>query len=131
MIYAVIDTNVIVSALISKNPLSATVKVFQAFMERSFRLLINEDIIEEYQNVLSRPKFKISSEQLSAIIAFIREEGIMTSRVHSEEFFPDADDAVFYEVALSKENAYVVTGNLKHFPKTPIVITPAEMLQLL
>jgi len=38
---------------------------------------------------------------------------------------------VFYEVTLSKDNAYLVTGNKKHFPKTPIVVTPAEMLESL
>ena len=38
---------------------------------------------------------------------------------------------VFYEVALSKEDAYLVTGNIKHFPKTPIVVTPAEMIEIL
>ena len=38
---------------------------------------------------------------------------------------------VFYEVALSRDDAYVVTGNLKHFPKKPIVVTPAEMISIL
>jgi len=38
---------------------------------------------------------------------------------------------VFYEVTLSKDNAYLVTGNKKHFPKTPIAVTPAEMLESL
>ena len=44
---------------------------------------------------------------------------------------PDESDRVFYEVALSKEDAYLVTGNQKHFPVTPIVVTPAEMLEIL
>jgi len=38
---------------------------------------------------------------------------------------------VFYEVAMSKENAYLVTGNMKHFPNKPIVVTPAEMVEIL
>ena len=38
---------------------------------------------------------------------------------------------IFYEVALSKEDAYLVTGNTKHFPKKPIVVTPAEMMKIL
>jgi hypothetical protein len=38
---------------------------------------------------------------------------------------------VFYEVALSKDDAYLVTGNTKHFPKKPIVVTPAQMLEIL
>ena len=48
----------------------------------------------------------------------------------SGEIFADKDDRVFYEVALSKEDGYVVTGNTKHFPKSPIVVTPAEMMQI-
>lgn len=44
---------------------------------------------------------------------------------------PDPKDIVFYEVALSKEDAYLVTGNQKHFPKAPIVVTPAEMMEIL
>lgn len=47
------------------------------------------------------------------------------------EQMPDESDRVFYEVALSKDDAYLVTGNQKHFPKSPIVVTPAEMLDIL
>ena len=57
--------------------------------------------------------------------------GISTERVTSFEHFPDPKDVVFYEVALSKDDAYLVTGNKKHFPQTPIVVTPAEMLEIL
>lgn len=44
---------------------------------------------------------------------------------------PDEDDRVFYEVCLSKEDSFLVTGNLKHFPKEPQVITAAEMMEIL
>lgn len=53
--------------------------------------------------------------------------GLRLDPTVSGETFPDSDDRVFYEVALTKDGAYMVTGNLKHFPKTPIVVTPAEM----
>ena len=43
---------------------------------------------------------------------------------------PDPDDVVFYEVALSKESTYLITGNTKHFPKCPIFVTPAEMMSI-
>ena len=52
-------------------------------------------------------------------------------RIISNDYFPDPKDVVFYEVALSKEDAYLVTGNIKHFPKTPIVVTPAELLEIM
>ena len=57
--------------------------------------------------------------------------GVLSDRVESQEYFPDPKDVVFYEVALSKDDAYLVTGNTKHFPKKPIVVTPAEMLEIL
>ena len=44
---------------------------------------------------------------------------------------PDEDDRVFYEVALSEEDSFLVTGNLKHFPKTPKVVTAAQMMEIL
>ena len=47
------------------------------------------------------------------------------------KLLPDPKDIVFYEVALSKEGSYLVTGNIKHFPKRPFVVFPAEMLQII
>lgn len=38
---------------------------------------------------------------------------------------------MFYEVALSSEDSYLVTGNIKHFPKEPFIVTPAEMLHII
>ena len=48
-----------------------------------------------------------------------------------DEIFPDSKDIVFYEVAMSKDDTYLVTGNTKHFPKKPFVVTPAEMVEIL
>jgi len=44
---------------------------------------------------------------------------------------PDEKKRVFYEVSLSKEDSFLVTGNLKHFPNVPRVITAAEMMEIL
>ena len=43
----------------------------------------------------------------------------------------DEDDRVFNEVALSEEDSFLITGNLKHFPKTPKVVTAAQMMEIL
>lgn len=131
MIYAVIDTNVLVSALLSRHADASTVKVVEAFQDRKFKLLFNRDIFNEYCDVLFRPKLKLPEEKVQKLISQIGSEGIASSRLHSDEFFPDPKDVVFYEVALSKDGAYLVTGNTKHFPKKPIVVTPAEMLEIL
>lgn len=130
-IYAVIDTNVIVSALLARNPEAATVKVFEAFFQGRIMPLVNDEIINEYRDVLHRPKFRFPKELVNSVIAAIEHTSISPGRTHSKEDFPDPKDAVFYEVALSKDDAYLITGNTKHFPHTPIVVTPAEMLEIL
>ena len=131
MIYAVIDTNVFVSALFSKNINVATVKVLDAIFQCKIVPLYNDEIIAEYEEVLHRSKFHFTPSLVNKYLKSICKMGISSERVHSDEVFPDQDDVVFYEVALSKEDAYLVTGNTKHFPKTPIVVTPAEMMEIL
>lgn len=131
MIYAVIDTNVLVSALLSRYPDAATVQVVSAISKSGFRPLYNQEILAEYRDVLSRPKFSFPSQAIVSLLDAIQEIGILSDRIESQEFFPDPKDVVFYEVALSKDDAYLVTGNTKHFPNKPIVVTPAEMLEIL
>ena len=131
MIYAVIDTNVLVSALLSRYADAATVQVVAAISKSGICPLYNKEILDEYTEVLSRPKFGLPSRTVTSIITKIQDVGIAEERIQSTEHFPDPKDVVFYEVALSKEEAYLVTGNTKHFPKTPIVVTPTEMLDIL
>jgi putative PIN family toxin of toxin-antitoxin system len=131
MIYAVVDTNVLVSALLSRHADASTVKVVEAFQERKFKLLFNREIFNEYYDVLLRPRLKLPEEKVQKLISQIGSDGIASNRLHSDEHFPDPKDVVFYEVAMSKEDAYLVTGNKKHFPNKPIVVTPAEMVEIL
>lgn len=93
--------------------------------------LYNDDIIEEYEDVLHRKKFKLTEEQIRLVIDFVIQNGVDSTRFHYEGDMPDEDDRVFYEVALSEEDSFLVTGNLKHFPKTPKVVTAAQMMEIL
>lgn len=65
------------------------------------------------------------------IYAVIDTNIIDSSRFPYDGEMPDEDDRVFYEVCLSKEDSFLVTGNLKHFPKEPQVITAAEIMEIL
>ncbi len=131
MIYAVIDTNVLVSALITHHPEAATAKVVRLLLEHDFVPLYDADIIAEYEDVLHRSKFHILKQTADALISFIIEHGIETSRIDFPELMPDEDDRVFYEVTLSKEDSFLVTGNLKHYPPSSCVITPAEFINII
>ena len=63
-IYAVIDTNVLVSAMHSKHSDSATVRVINLFFENKIVPLVNEEILKEYNDVLHRKKFHFPAEFL-------------------------------------------------------------------
>jgi len=128
--YAVFDTNVLVSALMSTRQDSPTVRLLDYVIDERIVLLYNGDIIGEYDEVLHRDKFHFSEERIQAVLDLVR-TGLCLDPATSAEVFPDPDDRVFYEVALSKDGSYMVTGNRKHFPKTSIVVAPAEMLQII
>lgn len=128
--YAVFDTNVLVSAMITNNSESPTVKVMEKVADGNIIPIFNYEIIAEYDAVLHRSKFNLREHDIANMIEMILECGISFPRTKAIEEFIDTEDAVFYEVALSKEGAYLVTGNIKHFPKVPIVVTPAEMLDI-
>lgn len=131
MVYAVIDTNILVSALITHNSNASTVKVLESLFLQRFIPLYNEDIIIEYEDVLHRRKFKLTEDQIRLVIDCVKQNGIDSERISYDGNMPDEDDRVFYEVALSEEDSFLVTGNLKHFPKTPKVITAAQMMEIL
>ena len=131
MIYAVIDTNVFVSAYMTHNMDSATSKIVQRLFKGEIMLLYNNEIIAEYEDVLSRSHLHISLSERETLLVYIRKEGVFTHRTTFNQLFIDESDRVFYEVSLSKDDSFLVTGNLKHYPKEPRVVTPAEMLQIL
>ena len=68
MVYAVIDTNIFVSALITHNSNASTARVLENLLLHRIIPLYNDDIIKEYDEVLHLAKFKLSEEQISTII---------------------------------------------------------------
>ena len=130
---AVIDTNVIVSALISKTDDAATVQIVRAMLQGRFTPLYHEDILAEYSDVLHRPRFHLTEDVIQTVLAAIKQYGIEEFPQPSGEILVDMDDLVFYEVALEKreDNAYLVTGNQKHYPVKDFIVTPAEMMAIL
>ncbi len=67
------------------------------------------------------------------LLSAIEKYGILVSPLPSGIVLPDMKDLPFYEVVLEKrdDGAYLVTGNIKHFPKEPFVVTPRELLDIL
>lgn len=131
--YAVYDTNVLISSLLSKYPDSATAKVLNAIASGVIVPLYNQDILEEYDEVLHRSKFSFSEEHIQKIMKMIRQFGLEVNPSPTGEILPDMDDLVFYEVVMEKrdDDAYLITGNQKHFPSRDYIVTPAEMMAII
>ena len=131
MIYAVIDTNVIVAALLTHNPMVATAKVLDFLSEGRIAPVYNEEIMNEYQDVLHRKKFHFKEDKIQMVLNYIRHYGIHSDRIPYSGNMPDEKDRPFYEVSLSMDDSFLVTGNLKHFPVTPKVVTPSQMIEII
>ena len=100
--YAVFDTNVLVSALLTHNKDAATVRVFRQMMSGRIVPLYNEEIIAEYQDVLGRKKFGFPQEDIYGLIRMMVRKGLSFERVNSMELFADQSDAVFLRSGVVK-----------------------------
>ena len=131
--YAVIDTNVFISALLSKKGDAATVKVLEAMLDGRIVPLYHEDIIAEYEEVLHRSKFHLKEETIKLVINAVKQYGMEVYPQPTGEILVDMDDLVFYEVVMEKrdDDAYLITGNLRHFPEREFIVTPAEMMDII
>ena len=131
MIYAVIDTNVLVAAAKSHKPDSSASRIVSLVFSGIIQPLVCDEILEEYDCILRLPVLAIPDELSTAILSKFKEDGINPGKTPSPEEHPDSTDQVFYEICLSVEDAYMVTNNKKHFPLKPRVVTPTEMISLL
>ena len=96
--------------------------------------VLNEDILIEYEDVLNRPKFKFEKRAVDVFLNDIKKRAVYAETGLIEDLVPDSKDVVFYAVLMEKrkeEEAYLVTGNLKHYPVKTYVVTPKEMLDIL
>lgn len=131
-IFAVIDTNVLVSALLNWDSVPGA--VVEEAINGNLVPILHEKIIAEYEEVLRRKKFPFSEEDIQTLLRGLKESGVFWVPALIDEELPDKKDVVFYAVTMEarkEEDAYLVTGNIRHFPVRPYIVTPREMLSIL
>ena len=131
--YAVIDTNVLVSALLTSREDAATVQIVRKMITGEVTPVYSKAILQEYREVLRREKFGFSEDAAEMLIAGIVKFGIEIDPDQSMTVLQDMSDLPFYEIVISRpgKDAFLITGNKKHFPAEPFVVTPREMLDIL
>lgn len=129
--YAVLDTNVIVSAFLKAR--SVPRQVTSCVIDGKIIPLLNDKILREYREVMHRPKFHFDKDAVDSFLMEISQRGVMIDGWEADILLPDPKDVIFYAVVMEvreEQDAYLVTGNIKHFPKAVFVVTPREMLTL-
>lgn len=130
--FAVIDTNVLVSAMLKWQSVPGSVMEFA--LEGFIIPVLNKEIVAEYRAVLARPKFGLDDKIIIDIIDSLENVGFYVDAETIDIELPDSKDRVFYEVVMEErkeEEAYLVTGNIKHFPDKPFIVTPRQMLDII
>ena len=130
--YAVIDTNVLVSALLKWD--SVPGNVLQFTITGVVTPVLNEDILREYREVLLRKKFHFPESVVDAILDNLAAQAVFINEEKLDVNLPDPKDVVFYEVVMEerkKQDAFLVTGNLKHSPVERFIVTPRQFLDIL
>ncbi len=127
----IIDTNVIVSALISKGiPFKI---IYELVLNEKVKICISDELFEEYVDVLNREKFSRFPDfktNANIVISIIDELAIHGNPVQEVEMLKDLDDDKFLELAIEVDADFIITGNTRDFTikeiRTTKIVTPAE-----
>lgn len=123
----VLDTNVLVSAMLS--PGRKAYSILQTVVFGDYQMVFDSRIMDEYESVLRYEKFKFDENDIEAVLSPIKEYGIhIVARPLRSIFFNDESDRKFFEVAKAS-GAVLVTGNLKHFPSDPEIISVSDFCE--
>lgn len=122
----VVDTNVIVSALMNPNGIPAG--ILALILNGKLKILYDNRIMFEYIDVLSRREFCFESETINNLVNIFKNDGEYINAEYTQIKFTDESDKKFYEVFKSGEAQFLITGNKKHFPKEKAIVTPGEFV---
>lgn len=128
---AVFDTNVIVSGFLS--PAGPPGRIVEWLRSGAVQAVLDDRIAAEYAEVLARPVFQLPAAEVDIVLAAIRARAFWVEAAAGQRTgsLPDPDDAPFLECARTA-GVPLVTGNLRHFPKSVAskvpVLTPAQFV---
>jgi putative PIN family toxin of toxin-antitoxin system len=127
----VIDTNVLVSAVLKPDGLQRT--TFLLAITKPGRLYVSLPVLEEYAEVLSRPELSIRRGLRLQLLQLIKNQGHLVTPSRHIAVTSDPDDNIFVECADAARADFLITGNRKHFPaywKNTKIVTPREFVSL-
>jgi predicted nucleic acid-binding protein len=133
-IFAVIDTNVMVSSFLSSDD-SPPVRIIEEICKGNIIPLYSSFLLQEYRRVLSDERSELDDTKVYKHLRLIQDTGY-DGGVELIDFgcsLMDKKDSPIFDIVLSTRelDSYLVTGNTKHFPKENFVVTPKQMIDLI
>ena len=126
----VFDTNAFVSYFWPSVKISAARISVDRMMDGKAIPVFSTATMSEYVDVLNRKKFNFSHHEICCFLDSIIKNGYRVSPVPTLVHFTDASDKCFYDAAVAA-GCWLVTGNKRHYPDEPFVVSPREWLNLL
>jgi uncharacterized protein len=134
MIRIVLDTNVLYSAVLK--PIGVPAAVFDLVIAGTLTPCISDSVLAEYHEVLNRPVLHTSAQRARKILELLAIIAVHVKPMSTVRACKDPDDDIFLECAEAGEADFLITGNLKHFPKdrrwkNTRIVTSRELLDIL
>ena len=129
---AVLDTNVVVSALLK--PYGRQALLLDLALSGTFTTIASRDLLQEYEEVLRRPRFALDPRRIAGSLRAIRKVAALIQPREHLHVTGDPDDNMLLESALEGGAEYVVTGNTRDFPREfqgIQIVPPREFMTVL
>ena len=131
---AVIDTNIVVSGLITADAGSPIAKILDGMLKGEIPYLMSEELLIEYAKVLRRPKLanlhRLTEQQVDTLLAEIVANAMWREPVPAEEA-PDSGDSHLWRLLASEYGSILVTGDkllLSNPPASHSVVSPRNYI---
>jgi putative PIN family toxin of toxin-antitoxin system len=114
LVRVVLDTNILISACLKPDGLEARAAAMA--VAGTIEACVTEAVLAEYRDVLLRPKFLAWRSTAEALLEALSQRAVRVTSGAPVHAATDEDDNRFLECAEAGEAAYLITGNLRHFP---------------
>ena len=122
----VYDTNIFVSYFWTLHKPNTIKTVVERILKEQVIPVLSYEIMAEYKDVLYREKFNFPREQVRSFLKQIIDSGLLITPVATRVPFRDESDKRFYDAAISARADWLITGNRKHIPDVPFIVTATE-----
>jgi uncharacterized protein len=132
----VVDTNVVVSGLLTREPIAPTARIVDGMLAGQFPFLLSIELLAEYREVLLRPRLRrghgLDDTAVDAILARLAQHGAVRDLVPTQQRAPDRGGQHLWALLAAAPGALLVTGDQALVERPPpgvTVLSPAEFMK--